>query len=59
MNEFNGFTYSGDQVAEIYAKLEVAKMMIKMGSELAKQAETDIQFYRMTNAQLESGLGED
>jgi len=59
MNEFNGFTYSNDQIAEIYAKLEVAKMMMKLGSELAQQAETDIQFYRMTNSQAESGLGED
>lgn len=59
MTEFNGFTYSNDQIAEIYAKLEVAKLMMKMGSELAQQAETDIKFYRMTNPQLESGLGED
>lgn len=57
MNEFGDFTYSNDQIAEIYAKLEVAKLMMKMGAELAKQAETDIQFYRMTNAQ-DSGLSE-
>ena len=48
-NEINGFTYSTDQIAELFAKLEVAKMLIKMGNELAKAAETDIQFYRLTN----------
>lgn len=49
MNENNEFKYSNDQIADIYAKLEVAKMLMKMGSEMAKQAETDIKFYRMTN----------
>lgn len=48
-NEINGFTYSTDQIADLYAKLEVAKMLIKMGTELAKTAETDIKFYRLTN----------
>jgi hypothetical protein len=50
MSENNEFKYSNDQIADIYAKLEVAKMLMKMGSEMAKQAETDIKFYRMTNA---------
>lgn len=58
MNEFGDFTYSNDQIAEIYAKLEVAKMMMKMGAELAQQAETDIQFFRLTNQQ-DAGLGDD
>lgn len=49
MNENNEFKYSNDQIADIYAKLEVAKLLMKMGSEMAKQAETDIKFYRMTN----------
>jgi hypothetical protein len=49
MSENNEFKYSNDQIADIYAKLEVAKMLMKMGSEMAKQAETDIKFYRMTN----------
>ncbi len=49
MSENNGFKYSDDQVAEIYAKLEVAKMLTQLGAEMAKQAETDIKFYRMTN----------
>lgn len=43
------FNYSTDQIAEIYAKLEVAKMLMKLGADMAKQAETDIKFYRMTN----------
>ncbi len=49
MSENNEFKYSNDQIADIYAKLEVAKMLMKMGSDMAKQAETDIKFYRMTN----------
>lgn len=49
MPENNGFKYSNDQIAEIYAKLEVAKMLMQMGSDMAKQAETDIKFFRMTN----------
>jgi hypothetical protein len=43
------FNYSTDQMAEIYAKLEVSKMLIKLGTDMAKQAEMDIKFYRMTN----------
>jgi hypothetical protein len=41
--------YSVDQLAEIYAKLEVAKLLMKMGTDMAKQAETDIKFFKMTN----------
>lgn len=54
MTENNGSNYSTDQIAEIYAKLEVAKMLIKLGTDMAKQAETDIKFYRMTNRLPES-----
>jgi hypothetical protein len=43
------YNYSTDQIADIYAKLEVAKLLMKLGSDMAKQAETDIKFYRMTN----------
>jgi hypothetical protein len=53
MSESNEFKYSNDQIADIYAKLEVAKLLMKMGSEMAKQAETDIKFYRMANNLLE------
>ncbi len=49
MSENNDFKYSNDQIADIYAKLEVAKMLMKMGADMAKQAETDIKFYRMAN----------
>ena len=41
--------YTTDQMAEIYAKLEVSKMLVKMGTDMAKQAADDIKFYRMTN----------
>ena len=50
----NEFNYSTDQMADIYARLEVAKLLMKMGSEMAKQVETDIKFYRMTNGIEES-----
>lgn len=43
------FKYSVDQMSEIYAKLEVAKMLTKMGTDMARQAADDIKFYRMTN----------
>jgi hypothetical protein len=43
------FNYSTDQMAEIYAKLEVSKMLIKLGTDMAKQASDDIKFYRLTN----------
>ncbi len=43
------YEYSTDQIAEVYAKLEVAKLLIKMGTDMAKQAETDIKFFRLAN----------
>jgi hypothetical protein len=48
-NDFNQSNYSTDQMAEIYAKLEVSKMLIKLGTDMAKQASDDIRFFRMTN----------
>jgi hypothetical protein len=45
------YNYSTDQIAEIYAKLETAKLLMKLGSDMAKQAEIDIKFYRMTNGE--------
>jgi hypothetical protein len=56
-NEFNHSNYTTDQMAEIYAKLEVAKMLTKMGTDMAKQAEADIKFFRMTNG-MTGGLDE-
>lgn len=41
--------WTTDQMAEIYAKLEVSKMLMKMGTDMAKQAADDIKFYKMTN----------
>lgn len=43
------FSYSTDQIAAIYAKLETAKILMKLGTDMAKQVEDDIKFYRMTN----------
>lgn len=43
------FNYSTDQMAEIYAKLEVSKMLVKLGTDMASQVADDIKFYRMTN----------
>lgn len=48
MNE-NEFNYTTDQMAEIYAKLEVAKMLIRIGTDMAKQVENDIKFFKITN----------
>ena len=53
-NEFSHESYTTDQMAEIYAKLEVSKMLIKMGTDMAKQAEADIKFFRMTNGMTDS-----
>lgn len=53
------FNYSTDQIAEVYAKLEVAKMLVKLGTDMAKQAETDIKFFRMTNPAPEADAEED
>ena len=41
--------WTTDQMAEIYAKLEVSKMLVKMGTDMARQAADDIKFYKMTN----------
>lgn len=43
------FQYTADQIVEIYARLETAKLLMKLGTDMAKQVETDIKFYRMTN----------
>jgi len=41
--------YSEKQIAEIYAKLEVAKMLTEMGTKLAKEAANDLSFFKITN----------
>ena len=53
MENENSTNYTKDQIAEIYAKLEVAKMLTKMGTDMAKQATNDIRFYKMTNGREE------
>ena len=49
MEEQGGYTYSRDQISEIYAKLEVAKLLSQMSKDIAAQAADDVKFYRMTN----------
>lgn len=46
-DRLNGYT--ADQVAGIFAKLETARLLIKLGTDMASQAETDLRFYKMTN----------
>jgi hypothetical protein len=41
--------YSTDQLAEIFAKIEVAKMLTDMGGKLAKEAANDLAFFKITN----------
>jgi hypothetical protein len=43
------YEYNEDQMAAIFAKLEVSKLLISMGTEIAKQVQTDVKFYRITN----------
>jgi hypothetical protein len=38
-----------EQIADVYAKLEMSKQLIKAGTDIAYQVQTDIQFYRITN----------
>ncbi len=45
MNE----NYSSEQLAEIYAKLEVAKILSEMGAKMAKEAANDLTFFKITN----------
>ncbi len=41
--------YSSEQLAEIYAKLEVAKILSEMGAKMAKEAASDLAFFKITN----------
>jgi hypothetical protein len=38
--------FSPDQLKDIFIKLEMSRMLIKMGADMAKQIEEDIKFYR-------------
>jgi hypothetical protein len=42
--ESQGFT--PEQLKDIFIKLEMSRMLIKMGADMAKQIEEDIKFYR-------------
>lgn len=46
MNENN---YSVDQLASVFAKIEVAKILTDMGAKMAKEAANDLTFYKITN----------
>jgi hypothetical protein len=41
--------YPVDQLASVFAKIEVAKMLTEMGAKLAKEAATDLSFFKITN----------
>lgn len=47
--EMNGYKYTTDQMAEVYAKLKTAQILIETGTRMARQAEETIKFYRITN----------
>lgn len=47
--EMNGYKYTTDQMAEVYAKLKTAQILIETGTRMARQAEEAIKFYRITN----------
>lgn len=47
--EANGYKYTEEQMIEVYAKLKIAQVMIERGTEMAREAENTIKFYRITN----------
>lgn len=47
--EANGYKYTEEQMIEVYAKLKIAQLMIERGTEMAREAENTIKFYRITN----------
>ena len=42
------FNYTTDEIAEIYSKLEVARILTKMGTEMAREAADQIKFIKIT-----------
>ena len=46
MSESN---YSVDQLASVFAKIEVAKILTEMGAKMAKEAANDLAFFKITN----------
>ena len=47
--EANGYKYTEEQMIEVYVKLKIAQLMIERGTEMAREAENTIKFYRITN----------
>ena len=47
--EANGYKYTEEQMIEVYTKLKIAQLMIERGTEMAREAENTIKFYRITN----------
>jgi len=48
-NEFEGLPFTGDQLAQIYAKLKVAQILVERGTQMAKEAANDLEFFKITN----------
>jgi hypothetical protein len=46
--------FSPEQLKDIYLKIEMSRMLVKMGNDMTKQIEADIKFYAATN-NLEGG----
>jgi hypothetical protein len=46
--EFSRELGQEEQLAKIAAKVEIAKMLMERGKQLADEAENDIKFYRIT-----------
>ena len=47
--EANGYKYTEEQMIEVYTTLKIAQLMIERGTEMAREAENTIKFYRITN----------
>tara|TARA_R110000796_G_C14439164_1_gene422082 strand:- start:446 stop:664 length:219 start_codon:yes stop_codon:yes gene_type:complete len=41
--------FSPEQLKDIYLKIEMSRMLVKMGNDMTKQIEADLKFYAATN----------
>jgi hypothetical protein len=41
--------FSPEQLKDIYLKIEMSRMLVKMGNDMTKQIEADLKFYSATN----------
>lgn len=48
-NEFEGLPFSGDQLAEIVAKIKIAQILTERGMQMAREAASDLEFFKITN----------